>query len=73
MEKYERKSYFLELKRYCVFANENDYIEVTEWKNQEGFDVDVSGKLNQRFQITHVEFEELKKIIKKIIKKINKK
>jgi hypothetical protein len=31
-----RKSKFMELKSYCTFAKENDYIEVTEWSNGKG-------------------------------------
>lgn len=39
-----RKAKFMELKSYCHFAKENDYMEVTEWANTEGFDVNVNDK-----------------------------
>lgn len=66
MEQYNRKSIFSKLKGYCTFAKEHDYIEVTEWKNGEGFDVDINSSNNTRFQITHGEFKSLKKMIKKL-------
>lgn len=44
METYNRKTKFTELKPYCHMANENDFVEVTEWKNGEGFDVSISDK-----------------------------
>ena len=31
----DRKAKFMELKPYCTFAKENDFIEVTEWANGE--------------------------------------
>lgn len=37
-----RKAKCLDLKAYCVFAKEHDFIEVTEWINGEGYDVTIS-------------------------------
>ncbi|MFA5299807.1 MAG: hypothetical protein WC389_16610 [Lutibacter sp.] len=48
-EKYKRDAYFLFLKEYCTFADENSYIEVTLWANGEGFDVDIMSKYTHRF------------------------
>lgn len=66
MEKYTRKAVFSYLKKYDHLADEHDYIEVTEWKNGEGFDVEIIGKLSTRFQLTWGEFEALKKLVKKL-------
>ena len=66
MEKYTRKAVFSDLKKYDHLADEHDYIEVTEWKNGEGFDVEIIGKLSTRFQLTWGEFEALKKLVKKL-------
>jgi len=66
INKYERKAVFTRLKPYCGFADEHDFIEVCEWKNGEGFDVEISGKLHSRFQMTFGEFQALKKLVKKI-------
>jgi len=68
MEKYNRKSIFTELKKFCHFSNENDFIEATEWKNGEGFDVEISSVLHQRFHMTYGEFKALKKIMKNLEK-----
>lgn len=57
-----RKSKFLDLKAYCVFAKEHDFIEVTEWVNGEGFDVTISnagGVINKTLSLTAGEFEAL--------------
>tara|TARA_R110001632_G_scaffold232729_1_gene374387 strand:- start:45 stop:251 length:207 start_codon:yes stop_codon:yes gene_type:complete len=66
MDKYKKKAVFSELKKYDFMANESDYIEVTEWKNGEGFDVDIVGKLSTRFQLTWGEYTALKKLVKKL-------
>lgn len=68
VDKYKRKAICSDLKHYCHFADKNDFIEVCEWKNGEGFDVEVSGKLHQRFQMTYGEFEALKRVVKKMMK-----
>jgi len=49
MDKYTKKAVFSNLKKYDFIAGEDDFIEVTEWKNGEGFDVDIVGKLSTRF------------------------
>ena len=66
MDKYKKKAVFSELKKYDLVANESDFIEVTEWKNGEGFDVDIVGKLSTRFQLTWGEYTALKKLVKKL-------
>lgn len=68
IEKYDRKTVFAKLKQFCYFADEHDYIEVVEWNNGEGFDVEMSGKLQERFQMTYREFQALKKLVKVIEK-----
>jgi hypothetical protein len=66
MEKYNRKAVFSHLKKYDNLADEHDFIEITEWKNGEGFDVEITGRLSSRFQLTWGEFKALKKLINKI-------
>jgi hypothetical protein len=54
----ERRAVFAELKPYCFHAGENDFIEVIEWSNGEGFDIVIDRKNNtERFSITHGEWE----------------
>jgi len=66
IDKYQRKAIFSLLKEYDYFAEENDFIEITEWNNGEGFDVEISTKNTQRFQLTWGQFKALKKLIKKL-------
>ena len=68
MEKYERKSIFSELKEYCHLAKKGDFIEITEWKNGEGYDIHIYSGGASTFPITDGQF----KAIKKLIKKLNK-
>ena len=67
MDKYKKKAVFSNLKKYDFNAGENDFIEVTEWKNGEGFDVDIVGKLSTRFQLTWGEYTALNKLVKKLM------
>jgi hypothetical protein len=43
VEQYQRDSLFAELKQWCFGhgRGERDYIEVNEWANGDGFDVDI--------------------------------
>ena len=66
MDKYTKKAVFSELKKYDYIAGEGDFIEVTEWKNGEGFDVEIVGKLSTRFQLTWGGYTALKKLVKKL-------
>ena len=68
IEESKRKTLFTILKPFCYFAGEHDYVEVTEWTNGEGVDVEISGKLRTRFQLTYGEYDALKKLMKKIRK-----
>ncbi len=68
MDKYNRKAVFSNLKKYDHLADEHDFIEVTDWKNGEGFDVEIVSKLNARFQLTWGQFAAMKKLVKKIEK-----
>ena len=54
METYTRKSAFAELKDYCHLSKGGSFMEVTEWKNGEGWDVTIDLR---SFTLTHGEFE----------------
>lgn len=61
---YSRKTIFEELNAYCLMSRKGDFIEVTEWKNGEGFDVAISSKWSERIvQMTWGEFELLRKLV----------
>jgi hypothetical protein len=68
VEIYKRDAAFAKLKQFCGFAEEHDYVEVTEWNNGEGFDVDISSTPSSHFQLTYGQFNAIKKLIKKINK-----
>jgi len=66
MQKYKRKAIFEELLEYDVFSNVDDFIEVTEWSNSEGVDVEISTRNPTSFQLTWGQFSLLEKLIKEI-------
>jgi len=58
-------------KDFCSFAKPNDYIEVTTWTNQDGYDINIQhegSKYPNLIKLTNGEF----KAIKAIIKQLNK-
>jgi len=54
-----RKTKFTDLEEYCHFSNKGDFIEIVEWSNGEGVDVNINSKRDQRFSLTHGEFQAL--------------
>ena len=65
----KRNAAFVELQEYCSFSNKdsNDFMEVTEWTNGEGWDVIINTTNNeQMFHISWGQFKALKKLIKKL-------
>ena len=68
MDSYKRKAVFSELKNFDHSAKDHDFIEVCEWKNGEGFDVEIASTLSTRFQLTWGEFKALKKLVKELYK-----
>lgn len=63
---YNRRTVFTELKPFCYFAKDDGFIEVTEWKNGEGFDVSIGSVRDESFKLTWGEFKALKKLIKQL-------
>lgn len=39
-----RKSVSDDLNKYCIFAKDDDFIEVTQWTNGEGWDITINDK-----------------------------
>ena len=53
----KRRAVFAELKGYCHLSSDNDYMEVTEWSNGEGYDVCIDRKSgSEKFSLTHGEW-----------------
>lgn len=63
MEITKRKAIFSEINSYCYLSKEHDYIEVTEWSNGDGVDVNIT---DHYFSITWGQFKLLKKMMKKL-------
>jgi hypothetical protein len=68
VNEYQRNSIFAKLKQYCTFSfnKDSDYIEVTEWANGDGFDVDIETSQRQRFQLSWGQYKALKNLINNI-------
>jgi hypothetical protein len=45
IDTYERKAKFTQLKPYDPFAKDDDFMEVCEWYNGEGFDVNFNNQI----------------------------
>lgn len=62
MKIYDRKAKFTDcLAAYCHHHKQHDYMEVTEWHNGEGFDVNLSGE--KSFSLTWGEYECLQALV----------
>lgn len=54
----KRRTVFAELKGYCHLSSDNDYMEVTEWSNGEGYDIQIDSKQDtQKFSLTYGEWQ----------------
>jgi hypothetical protein len=60
IEQYERKARFSLLKPYGHFEKEDDFMEVCEWHNGEGFDVTIN---ERTFSLTHGQWECLQVLV----------
>jgi hypothetical protein len=61
-----RKAIFSELAHYDHLSKPDDFIEITEWSNGEGYDVEIATSLGSRFQLTHGQYAALKDLITKL-------
>ena len=66
IEKYKRETVFANLKDYCHLAKEDDFIEITEWKNGDGIDLTLSSFQDRMIQLTWGELRAIKKLTKKL-------
>ena len=63
MEQYQRSARFTELRPYDVFAKADDFMEVCEWHNGEGFDVTIGANTTQHFSLTHGQWDCLQALV----------
>ncbi len=69
MEINKRKSINDCLNKYCYLSDdEGDFIEVTEWTNGEGYDVNIFTKneKSKTFNFTHGELEAINYLVKSL-------
>ena len=59
----QRTSKIIELLPYCFISEYNGYIEVCEWSNGEGYDVNISSHGDQRFSLTWGQWEALSALV----------
>lgn len=63
MEIYKRKSINDKLSKYTYSTKDNSsYIEITEWKNGEGWDIDIDGR--KHITLTLGELEAINYLVK---------
>lgn len=60
IEAYNLPARFTKLKRYCPFAKSEDYMELIEWHNGEGFDLNING--DKIYSFTWGQFDALKEL-----------
>ena len=56
----KRTTIYDDLNKYCHHAKPHDFIEITEWTNQEGYDININGKF---IQLTYGEFRAIEHLI----------
>jgi len=64
--RYKLNAAFAKLSDFDSFAKPDDFIEVSLWHNDEGFDVHLNSSGEQRFCLTWGQFKALKKLIKEL-------
>ena len=61
---YNRKSAMVDLKKFNFSGSDGDYMEVTEWKNGDGYTVNIeAGNRNVLFDITGEEIDALNYLV----------
>ena len=61
---YNRKSAIVDLKKFNFSGNDGDFMEVTEWKNGDGYTVSIeAGNRNVLFDITSEEIDALNYLV----------
>lgn len=67
MEKVDRKSIYDDLSKYTYSSNKDDFIEVTEWSNGDGYDIILDDKSGNRFiSISDLELDAINYLIMRL-------
>ncbi len=55
------------LKDFCIFAKEDDYIELVQWSNEQGYDITISARDKQKkIQLTIGELQAIISIFREM-------
>ncbi len=68
IQTYKLDTSFAPLQAFDFFAKPDDFIEVSLWRNVEGFDAHLSSHGDQAIRLTWGEFKALKKLVKELDK-----
>ena len=68
VKRYQLETAFASLKLFDCTCKPEDFIEVSLWHNDEGFDVTLSSNGDQRFCLTWGQFKAIKKLVKELDK-----
>lgn len=64
IDTYNRKSAIVDLKKFNFSGSDGDYMEVTEWKNGDGYTVSIeAGNRSVLFDITSEEIDALNYLV----------
>lgn len=66
IKRYKLEAAFTPLIEFDVVAKPDDFMEVSIWHNDEGFDVNINSNGEQRFCLTWGQYKALKKLIKEL-------
>lgn len=64
MEFTTRKTVNDKLSKYCYCAKEDDFIEITEWANGEGFDIQIND--DKHFMLTRGELDAIEYLVRSL-------
>ena len=64
--RYKLDAAFVTLREFDHLAKPDDFMEVSLWHNDEGFDVHLSSHGDQFFQLSWGQFKALKKLVKEL-------
>ena len=64
--RYKLDAAFVALQKFDHLAKTDDFMEVSLWHNDEGFDVHLSSHGDQKFHLSWGQFKALKKLVKEL-------
>ena len=66
IKRYKLDAGFVALKEFDSFAKSEDFLEVSLWHNDEGFDARISSHGDHYISLTWGQFKALKKLVKEL-------